>query len=210
MTHNIAVIEYTGDVDATCPITLKLLSEIDYPVAFVNATHQPYDCEALVYWLSEKKANPMTNLSVHWIKSPLEILGPLSIVNECKQKIIKNYISLNLLTSTKKKDSFSNIEDFLLIYFFMLSFTFYIPTTFAYCWSHSAIMMCGLVHTVYTIKSLNGLMVGITTLYALIAITLFLISTLDRQLPVGVLTTFISLNVFFIKCGCHLTDKYCL
>jgi hypothetical protein len=202
-------IEYTGDVEAICPITLNKLSEIDYPVAFADATHQPYDCEALVCWLSEKKANPMTNLPVYWIKSPLEILGPLSMVDNYKKNIIKNYIILNLLTPlTKHQDPFPNIEKSLMIYFFMLTLTFYIPTTLAYCWSHNGIMTCGLLHTVYTIKSLNGLIVGITTLYALIASTLFLITTLNQELPIVLVTTSISLNVFFIKCACHFADKY--
>jgi hypothetical protein len=208
MIHKFTAIKYTGDVEATCPITLKTISEINYPVAFINATHQPYDCEALVYWLSEKKSNPMTNLPIHWIKSPLEILRPLSIVNKCKQKLMKNYINLHLPTPSKKKNLFPSIEFLLLIYFFMLTLTFYIPTTLAYCCSHNAIMICGFLHTVYTIKSPNGLIVGITTFYALIASTLFLITTLNQGLPIELVTTSISLNVFFIKCAYHFADKY--
>ena len=208
MIHKFTSIKYTGDIEATCPITLKTISEINYPVAFINAAHQPYDCEALVYWLSEKKSNPMTNLSVHWIKSPLEILRPLSIVNKCKQKLMKNYINLHLLTPPKEKDLNPSIEFLLLIYFFMLSLTIYIPSTFAYCWSHNAIMACGFFHTIYATKSPSGLIVGITTFYALVASTLFLITTLNQELPIGLVTTTISLNVFFIKCACHFAEKY--
>jgi hypothetical protein len=85
------MIQYTDSGNAICPITLNSFRDIELPVAFLTAPHQPYECEELVIWLMERRVNPMTNLAVHWNHSLLEIIGPL---RNCKvdRTIICAYI----------------------------------------------------------------------------------------------------------------------
>ena len=72
-------VDYVGDMNATCPITLASLHEIKWPVAFRACPHQPYEAKALITWLQHKQTNPLTNTPVEmWNLSALEVLGPLT------------------------------------------------------------------------------------------------------------------------------------
>jgi hypothetical protein len=83
------LMHYTGAPDAVCPITLVPLSELNCPVAFSFATHQPYECSALIEWLQESMTNPMTNLQVGWRRSPLEVIGPLGPRSELAKSMLE-------------------------------------------------------------------------------------------------------------------------
>jgi hypothetical protein len=72
------IIQYTGDLDAMCPITLTPLCNIKYPIVFNNSPHQPYEAEALALWLSTRRRNPLTNEYCVWDETPLEIISPIS------------------------------------------------------------------------------------------------------------------------------------
>jgi hypothetical protein len=72
------IIQYTGDLDAMCPITLTPLCNIKYPIVFNNAPHQPYEAEALALWLSTRRRNPLTNEYCAWDETPLEIISPIN------------------------------------------------------------------------------------------------------------------------------------
>ena len=72
------IIQYTGDLDAMCPITLTPLCNIKYPIVFNNAPHQPYEAEALALWLSTRRRNPLTNEYCVWDETPLEIISPIN------------------------------------------------------------------------------------------------------------------------------------
>jgi hypothetical protein len=65
-------VDYVGDMNATCPITLASLHEIKWPVAFRACPHQPYEAKALITWLQHKQTNPLTNTPVEmWNLSAL-------------------------------------------------------------------------------------------------------------------------------------------
>ena len=75
-------IEYTGTLDAACPITLAPVQDIELPVAFRNNTQQPYEAAALAKWLEHRHTDPVTNMPVEWTRDALEIIAPLS--NWCR------------------------------------------------------------------------------------------------------------------------------
>lgn len=68
---------YEGAVDAVCPITHTPLDELELAVAFHSNPIHPYECRALVHWLTVRRRDPMTNLCVGWAYSGLEIIGPI-------------------------------------------------------------------------------------------------------------------------------------
>ena len=59
--------EYQGDADAICPISLKTVIEINVPVAFREMPRQPYECTDLMTWLRKRPVNPTTNVYVEWM-----------------------------------------------------------------------------------------------------------------------------------------------
>jgi hypothetical protein len=69
--------QYTGDEHTPCAITLAPLCELKWPVVFRHATHQPYECEALVRWLVGCRTDPLTNLSISWRGDPMEAIALL-------------------------------------------------------------------------------------------------------------------------------------
>ena len=69
--------QYTGDEQSPCAITLAPLRDLKWPVVFRHATHQPYECEALVRWLVGCRTDPLTNLSVSWRGDPMEAIALL-------------------------------------------------------------------------------------------------------------------------------------
>ena len=71
------MVPFLGALDATCPITLIPLDELELAVAFRSNPIHPYECRTLVKWLNMRRRDPMTNFYVRWPYSGLEIVGPI-------------------------------------------------------------------------------------------------------------------------------------
>jgi hypothetical protein len=188
--------QYTGTRDSICPITLKTLEEIQSPVAFRNASHQPYECDDLMKWLMEKEVNPMTNLPVYWTYSPLEIMAPLSI---CKNpKFVSAHIEKTLILQP------SEIVPSLLLYILMLALATTVWSTDDVCryWSHICINTIALIHTICSMKKVKGFIVAISGAYVLVTVIVIITFKDGISFPVNA----ISIIFVFIKIASHWSD----
>ena len=85
------------------------MTELECPVAFRNAPHQPYECSALVAWLYAVQVNPMTNLPVDWHECALEVIGPLMIEGRmCRPEFAISHIKKTLACHAMPMPSVAN------------------------------------------------------------------------------------------------------
>jgi len=182
MDHSIA---YTGTSDQVCPITLKSLKDIDLPVAFRSMPHQPYECLALLEWLNEKETNPMTNQEVYWKSNLLDVVAPLHICKDPKlvEKYIKYHTSQN--------------------YSLWVYFIFAIPYVVGE-WSQVAVMFLALIHSVFTIKSLEATVVFMSGIYVLLVLYITVVVLDSLYLPINLVLSV----VFYVKSISQIVDVY--
>lgn len=56
---------YTGEPCDVCPITLKPVKELDFPVCFAGQSSQAYECEDVIQWLKLcNGTNPITGMAL--------------------------------------------------------------------------------------------------------------------------------------------------
>ena len=138
-----------------CPITLSEICDMEFPVAFHNAPQQPYECAALVEWLSEKQINPMTNLELFWEVTPLECFGPCE---SCRSpEIVQAFIESTLGTHEKHESMlkyFSNKDraGWLCVYILLVAVSFNIPEEYTYGFhvAHVFTIIYACAHSAYS------------------------------------------------------------
>jgi len=53
-------IQYTGALDAVCPITLALVCDLTHPVVIISSPSQPYELAPLWKWVLSSGRHPLT------------------------------------------------------------------------------------------------------------------------------------------------------
>jgi small basic protein len=198
------MIHYTGSGDAICPITLNSFRDIELPVAFLTAPHQPYECEELVRWLMERRVNPMTNLPVHWNHSLLEIIGPL---RNCKvdRAIVCAYID----AATSRCDNSARARrvfdrGFVSTFCFLLLISllgYYLQLGVLV---QLKVMIWAVAHSIWATKSVEGYIHFMCGIYFAAVSCVVLILGEKQSVPIEVATIF----VFLLKISSRVVDVY--
>ena len=166
-----AVIAYTGEPDAVCPITFEPLHTLEHPVAFIAHPSVPYEARYLVQWLYQSRTVPHTNLPTvdDWNDSLADIIAPLNSESWGKNPAATAAFLLELAPSSSSSSSSMQPTFFpawlpgaqLLNDGFMWLYVigcFYLLSTHdnASHYSHAAVIVLGIVHTHSTIKNIYG------------------------------------------------------
>lgn len=196
--------KFGGLDDAICPITLNSFRDIELPVAFLTAPHQPYECEELVRWLMERRVNPMTNLPVHWNHSLLEIIGPLGDCKLDQKTIICAYID----AATSRCDQPS--EGCVFDWWFMSSFCFLLLISLLGYYLRLGVLVqvkviiWAIGHSFWTTKSVEAYIHLMFGVYILAVSGVVLVLGEKRTVPIEVAT----ILVFLLKIASRVVDVY--